>query len=150
MCIRDRTGTAAPYLLFVIDTGASFSANNATFRCNIDNSGVVKTDGTGSNSNNTLLDKTNGGVEQCALYSVISSLPVSTTTVNIGVMFFNSGMKTFNPLDNTFSQKCVNGIGGCLGMPIVPINADTKPRILDWIRKWDISGNTNYLSLIHI
>ena len=138
------TGTAAPYLLFVIDTGASFSANNATFRCNIDNSGVVKTDGTGSNSNNTLLDKTNGGVEQCALYSVISSLPVSTTTVNIGVMFFNSGMKTFNPLDNTFSQKCVNGIGGCLGMPIVPINADTKPRILDWIRKWDISGNTNY------
>ncbi|MBK7989950.1 MAG: hypothetical protein IPK05_07660 [Comamonadaceae bacterium] len=29
-------------------------------------------------------------------------------------------------------------------MPIVPINAATKPRILDWIRKWDISGNTNY------
>lgn len=142
------TGTNAPYVLFVIDTGASFSASNSSFFCNISSTGVVRTDATYSDA--TQLNKTNGGVEQCALYTVINALNVSTTTVNIGVMFFNSGMKTYDPVSNTFntaslnSNSCNSGVGGCLGMPIVAVTSTTKPRILEWIKNWTTSGSGNY------
>ncbi len=137
------TGTDAPHVLFVIDNGASFAANNTSFRCSITTGGVVQTNGTGTAP--TLLDNKNAGVEQCALYTVISSLDTSTTKVNIGVMFMNSsGMKSYDPLTNQFSSSCLGGDGGCLAMPIVPINSTTKPRILEWIRLWDSSGNNNY------
>lgn len=136
--------SAAPQVLFVIDTGASFSASNSAFRCNINSSGVVKTDGTGAAADFTQLDRTNGGVEQCALYSVVKSLATSTTTVNIGVMFFNSGMKTFDPASNGFGAECASGTGGCLALRIMTLNATTGPRVLDWIRNWATSGNSNY------
>lgn len=142
------TGADAPHVLFVLDTGASFSASNNNFFCNISSTGVVRTDATYSDA--TALNKTNGGVEQCALYTVISALNVSTTTVNIGVMFFNSGMKTYDPVNDVFStatlnsNSCNSGIGGCLGMPIVALTAITKPRILAWIKNWTASGNSDY------
>ena len=141
-------GADAPHVLFVIDTGASFSASNNSFFCNISSTGVVRTDATYSDA--TALNKTNGGVQQCALYTVISTLAISTTTVNIGVMFFNSGMKTYDPVNNVFStatlssNSCNSGIGGCLGMPIVAVNATTKPRILEWIKNWTTTGTGNY------
>jgi type IV pilus assembly protein PilY1 len=136
--------SAAPQVLFVIDTGASFSASNSAFRCNITSSGAVKTDGTGAAADFTNLDRTNGGVEQCALFSVVKSLAVSTTTVNIGVMFFNSGMKTFDPASNAFGSECSSGTGGCLAMKILSLNSTTAPRVLDWVRNWTTSGNGNY------
>ncbi len=143
------TGAEAPYVLLVVDNGASFSASNSAMRCSItapasgEVAGIVKTDGTGTAATN--LDGKNAGVEQCALYSVIASLSTSTTTVNIGVMFMNAtGFSTFDASTNTFSKVCPGNIGGCLGMPIVPINATTQPRILEWIRQWTSSGNTAY------
>jgi len=139
-------GTDAPQVLFVMDTGASFSASNTSFRCNISATGAVKTDGTGLAADFTSLDKTNGGVEQCALYSVISALPITTTSVQIGVMMFNSSQKTYNALTGAFTSDCpsANAIGGCLVMPIAPFNSTTKPLILAWIKGWVTSGNSNY------
>ena len=138
------TGSDAPQVLFVMDTGASFSASNSSFRCNISASGVVKTDGTGLAADFTALDGSNGGVEQCAIYSVISALPITTTSVSIGVMMFNAGQKAYNALNGTFSSDCTGGIGGCLAMPIVPFNSTTKPLILSWIQAWVTSGSNNY------
>lgn len=136
--------SAAPQVLFVIDTGASFSASNNAFRCNIDSSGAVKTDGSGNASDFTNLDKTNGGVEQCALYSVVKSLATTTTTVNIGVMFYNSGMKTYDPATNAFGSECSSGTGGCLAMRILTLNSTSGPRVLNWIRNWTTSGSGNH------
>lgn len=135
------TGADAPYVLLVMDNGASFSANNNDFRCSITTAGVVTTDGTAAASTYTALDKKNAAVEQCALYSVISSLDISTTTVHIGIMVFNStGQKSYDPVTDTFSSSCPGGDGGCLIMPIVAINATTKPRILEYIRNWNASS----------
>lgn len=139
------TGADAPYVLLVMDNGASFSANNPSFRCSITPDGVVTTNGTAAASTYTALDGKNAAVEQCALYSVIKSLDISTTTVHIGIMVFNSiGQKSYDPLNGTFSSSCSGGDGGCLIMPIVPINATTKPRILEYIRNWNAtSGDYN-------
>ena len=93
-----------------------------------------------------ILDRTNGGVEQCALYTVLRDLDTTKSPVKIAFMFFNSGMKTFNPTNTSdpFPQECTNGVGGCVGMRMVSLNSTTRPLILEWIRKWDISGNNNY------
>jgi len=147
------SGSGAPYVVLVIDTGASFSANNDNplFRCNIDDDGLVKTNGTGDAENFTKLDRTNGGVEQCALYSVIKALDPAKTAFNIGVMMFNSGQRPYNAVDGTFSTTACTGTGGCLVMPIVTLTDDmnstkgTKAHMLDWIRKWEINGNSNYV-----
>lgn len=139
------TGTNAPAVLFVIDTGASFSAANAGFRCNIDSAGNVKVNGEGNTGDFTKLDQTNGGVEQCALYTVLKSLEASTSTIQVGVMFFNSGMKTYDPVADTFGSDCTSGDGGCLAVPMTGLDTTTGPRIREWIRRWEISGNNNYL-----
>jgi type IV pilus assembly protein PilY1 len=137
------TGADAPQVLLVMDNGASFSSVNSTFRCSITTAGVVKTDGTGGAP--TQLDGKNAAVEQCALYSVIQSLDTTTTAIKVGIMVFNStGQKSYDPETNTFSAPCSGGNGGCLIMPIVPVNATTKPRILEYIRQWTVSGNNNY------
>ena len=140
-------GTNSPDVLFVIDTGASFSASNSIFRCTISSAGVVSTNGTGSSSDFTALDKTNGGVEQCALYSVIKSLAAGSTTFNIGVMMFNSPMATFNPSTSTFTTPCsASGVsgGGCLVMPMTALTSTTAPNILSWVKQWTVAGNNNY------
>lgn len=134
----------APHVLFIIDTAAAFSANNDAFFCNISAAGVVTT--TSTTADATLLNKTNGGVEQCALYSVIKSLEESTVTVNVGVMMFNNKQKTYDAATDTFnSDNCSSGYGGCLILPLVQLNSTTGPRIREWIRRWDTSGtNSNY------
>jgi type IV pilus assembly protein PilY1 len=141
------TGTSTPDVLFIIDTGASFSASNTSFRCNISSTGEVRTDGSGATADFTGLDKSNGGVEQCALYSVFKSLAAGSTTFNVGVMMFNSPMATFDPATNTFSNPCgASGIsgGGCLVLPMTTLNATSAPNILSWIKGWVSSGNSNY------
>ena len=141
-----QTSTAnAPDVLFIIDTGASFSANNNSFFCNISASGTVTTSTTTADA--TALNKTNGGVEQCALYSVIGALATSTTTINVGIMMFNGGMTSYNPVSDAFSTPCTaSGIsgGGCLVMPMTPLNSATAPNIQNWIRQWNTSGGGNY------
>lgn len=138
------TGSDAPHVLLVMDNGSSFSAN-ATFRCGIDSAGnVYTTAATVTNANKTDYDEKGGGVEQCALYSVIKSLDTSTVTVNIGIMMFNANQKSYDATTGTFSQACINGVGGCLMMPIVPLNSTTKPYILDYIKNWNNGNSGNY------
>ncbi|MDO9597737.1 MAG: PilC/PilY family type IV pilus protein [Azoarcus sp.] len=61
-------------------------------------------------------------------------------------MGFNAnGMKQYYPATDTFSSECVGGTGGCLMMRSVPLNTTTKPLILDWIRNWRVSGNSDYV-----
>lgn len=147
-----RSEATAPTVLFVLDNAANFSASVATQRCSItapsgSSPGVVATNGTGTAPTN--LDRTAGAVEQCALYKAIQALETNATdgaTLNIGVMGFNAtGMKQFNPETNTFSGDCVNGTGGCLLMKLAPFTSTTKANILEWIRLWAISGNSNYV-----
>jgi type IV pilus assembly protein PilY1 len=143
------TGTNAPDVLFVVDTGAAFSAamnGSDAFRCNISSSGVVATDGTGLSGDFTQLDKSAGGAEQCALYSVFKSLAASTITVNVGVMMMNSGQATYDPATNSFSTPCkaVSPVtGGCLVMPLVDLKSNVT-NILSWVKQWTTSGNNNW------
>lgn len=138
-------GADAPNVLIVLDNAANFSASVTGLRCSITAAGDVKVDGTGSAP--TKLDGTAGAVEQCALYSAIQALEAkSDATVNLGLMGFNNnGMKQFNPATNTFSAACVGGAGGCLLMPLTPLNASNKPNVLEWIRNWALSGGGNYV-----
>lgn len=140
------TGTRTadpPKVLFVLDNGANFSASATAIRCSITSGGTVVTNGTGTAA--TALDQKAGGVEQCALYSALQALAASTdATLKIGVMAFNAtGMKQYNPEANTFSN-CTGNTGGCLLMPLTDFTSTTKPRILEWIRNWQISGGSNY------
>lgn len=138
------TGADAPNVLLVLDNAANFSASVTTQRCSITAAGDVKVDGSGTAP--TSLDGTAGAVEQCALYSAIKSLDASSTvTANIGIMGFNAnGMKQFNPATNSFSSDCIGGTGGCLMMPIVPLNDTNKANMLEWIRKWEINVNNDF------
>jgi type IV pilus assembly protein PilY1 len=142
------TGADAPHLLIVMDTGAAFNANSSgTEKCGIDSSGNVTVGATVPAGAVTSLSTKNGGIEQCALYTVIKSLVASTTTVNIGFMMFNKGQQTYNPTTDAFSTTdCTPATptrGGCLMLPIVPLNATTQPRILEWIRKWESETKYN-------
>lgn len=136
-------GADAPNVLLVLDNAANFSAESSQL-CSITADGVVKVDDSGTAP--TKLTKTAGGVEQCALYSAIKSLDASSTvTANIGIMGFNAtGMKQFNPATNSFSSDCIGGTGGCLMMPIVPMNPTNKANMLEWIRKWEIKVNNDF------
>jgi type IV pilus assembly protein PilY1 len=137
----------APNVLLIIDNGANFSANVSDQVCRISAAGEVSTTTSAlSASDNTALNGTAGAVEQCALYSVIKGMDVSSgVKVNIGVMVFNAnGLKDFNAATNTFSSNCASGNGGCLIVPIVPLNATTKANLLDWIKRWQVSGNSSY------
>jgi type IV pilus assembly protein PilY1 len=140
------TVDAAPQVLFVMDTGAAFSSNNQDFRCNISSTGVVKTDGTGNAADFTALDKSNGGVEQCAMYAVLQAIIATGTKIKFGVMLLNANQNNFNPVTNTYGTDCQNGVGGCLALPLTLIDGDTQTsrNILAWIRAWVInSGVTN-------
>lgn len=115
-----------PNLLIVIDNAANFSS--ATSNC-------TYSDGTAPTLNGTA-----GGIEQCALYNVINSLPLNggAATVNVGIMMYNSS----NLASNIYYPECAatNGEGGCLMRPITPMDASGKAALLAWIKKWQTSG----------
>ena len=70
--------TLAPNLLLVLDNAANFSSNAAGSTCIIE--GVA-----------TAMSGTVGGVEQCAIYSVVSSLVLTgSASVNLGIMVYNA------------------------------------------------------------
>ena len=140
----------SPYLLFIMDTGASMEASAPSgVGCNIDDSGNVLVNNTGSAANNTAFHGKMGGVEQCALYAALKALYDAGVNVHIGIMFFNNGQKTLNPNTGTVSSltledNCVaNDGGGCVGLRFTSLTSTTAPRILQWIRKWDKTGTYN-------
>ncbi len=121
--------TSVPNMLLVLDNAANFSSSASGQTCIID--GVA-----------TALSGTVGGMEQCALYAVISSLPVTgTAALNIGVMVYNGpGVVDFN------KAACVGSAGGCLVYRLTGLTSTTRPALLAWIRSWEtkespIKGN---------
>ncbi len=115
----------APNMLLVMDNAGSFNGNAAGSTCIID--GVA-----------TSLSGKSGGIEQCALYTVINNQTVSATaTVNIGIMVYNG--------PSTVDYKgvsCRSGaVGGCLVYPLTGLTSVTKPILLAWIKSWESSGH---------
>jgi len=113
----------APNLLMIIDNAASFSAS-ASEACVID--GVA-----------TALSGTVGGVEQCALYKVISDLTVTdTASFNVGIMVYNgSGVVTHT------GAACTGSTGGCLVYPLTGLTTTTKASLLTYIKNWNTSNS---------
>lgn len=117
-----------PNVLLVLDNAANFSSSASGSSCIID--GVA-----------TALSGTVGGIEQCALYNVISGLPVNadgSARINIGVMLYNDN----DIRDVSGNLKCgaPNATGGCLAQPLIPMDAANKPGILAWIKSWVTTG----------
>ena len=122
--------TDLPNLMIVLDNAANFSSNAAA-------GSTCVIDGTA-----TALSGTVGGVEQCALYKVISEIATSdpldatvTATVNIGMMVYNA-----NNIRDINNANCGGANGGCLVQPLVPLTAANKTTILNWIKTWKTTG----------
>jgi type IV pilus assembly protein PilY1 len=134
----------APNMLLVVDTGAGFSKSTTGQFCRITATGEVFTD---NGTDATELSGTSGGIEQCALYSVIKSLDATSGTnvkVNIGVMLFNSNsMLAVNPDTLKLEAVCPGSNGGCLAYPIVPFTAVNKANLLAWIRNWKTNQSSS-------
>ena len=114
-----------PNVLFVLDNAANFSssAGNCTY-----------VDGTAPSLNGTA-----GGIEQCALYNVISGLPEGS--VNIGLMVYNdSSMLDYKG----FKCGALSSNGGCLAQPLTLMSGAAKTNFLAWIKTWVTSGTTGY------
>lgn len=118
------SGTA-PNMLLVLDNAANFSSNASGSSCIIDGTA-------------TALSGTVGGIEQCALHAVISSLTVSATAaVNVGVMVYKTG----NVVDYQ-GNSCGGSAnaGGCLVYPLTGLTTTTRPALLAWIKSWKTTG----------
>lgn len=118
---------AASNLLIVIDNAAAFDAKSSSPDSTCTIGGVT----------NSMAGKV-GGVEQCVLYSVVSSLSVtSTATLNLGIMVYsgNNAVKS----DGT---QCGGNVGGCLVYPLTGLTTSTKPAFLNFIKSWSIKANS--------
>jgi len=119
--VRASPSSTAPNVLFVIDNAANFSSTaSPAFDCTIDGK---------PNS----LAGTVGGIEQCALYQVISEL--DPDTVNIGIMVYNAA-NVVDHLDVECSKIVASRPGGCLVYPITPMTAAKKVELLTFIKNW--------------
>lgn len=122
------TSTDLPNVLLVLDNGANFtaSAGGGDRACTIDGA---------ANS----LGNTTGGMEQCALYKLISELeiPVTGPKLNIGFMMFNA-----NNIRDIGGTQCggSGAVGGCLAVPLMPMNSANQTTLLNWIKSWRSSG----------
>ena len=123
--------TLAPNLLLILDNAANFSSNAAGSTCIIE--GVA-----------TAMSGTVGGVEQCAIYSVVSSLVLTgSASVNLGIMVYNA-----NNIVDWQGQPCPSsGVGGCVVYPLTGLTTANRPALLAWIRSWRTTGGggTGYL-----
>ena len=122
------SATDLPNLMIVLDNAAGFSASASGASCIIDGS---------ANS----LAGTAGGIEQCAIYNVITGIKpleddaVDKPIVNIGMMMYNAGnIKDIN------NANCGGTYGGCLVQPLVPLNKANKAKFLAWVKSWRTSG----------
>lgn len=115
--------TIPPNLLIVIDNAANFSSS-ASFTCKVD--GVTR---------NLSLAGTTGGVEQCALYNVVSKLDL-TSPINLGFMVYNGN----NVVDYN-NVACQGSNGGCLVFPLTRISTEAeRTSVLDWLASWKTSN----------
>jgi type IV pilus assembly protein PilY1 len=123
----DNSGTSGtPNVLLVLDNSASFSASAQA--------GCTYVDGSSPS-----LGQTAGGIEQCAIYNVVSSLPEGA--VNIGVMVYND-----NKIADRSGSYCRNSNGGCLVSPLTLMSGTAKTDFLAWIKSWkaDESDKTGF------
>lgn len=120
-----------PNVMIVLDNGANFSASTS--------SGSTCTIGGATNT----LSGTVGGIEQCALYSVISNLSVPVVagvekpTLNIGMMVYNAAN-----IRDIANINCggAGAKGSCLVQPLVPLNTTNQTAFLAWVKSWNTSG----------
>ena len=123
------TGTSAdenlkPNMLLIFDNAASFSSDAAGTTCVIDGAA-------------TKMSGTVGGVEQCALYSLVQALALTDTpTVNMGIMVYNS-----NGVVDWQGRPCVGSVGGCLVYPLTGLTTSNRPALLSWIKSWKTNGS---------
>lgn len=110
--------SAVPNVLLVLDNAANFSANAGT---------CTYVDGTAPSLNGTA-----GGIEQCALYNVISGLPAGA--VNLGLMVYNA--TNIHDINNA---NCGGSNGGCLAQPLALMTGTVKSNFLAWIKTWRTS-----------
>lgn len=118
------SNAGVPNVLFVLDNAANFESNAAA--C------------TYSDSTSPSLNGTAGGIEQCALYNVVNSLPVNsdgTGVVNIGLMAYNA--TNIRDLNNA---NCGGSNGGCLMVPLMEMTASNKSSFLTWVKSWKTTG----------
>lgn len=115
---KPRTGDV-PNVLLVLDNAANFSssAGNCTY-----------VDGTAPSLNGTA-----GGIEQCAIYNVVSGLPAGA--INLGLMVFNSGN-----IADINNANCGGSNGGCLAVPLTLMSGAEKTKFLNWVKSWRTSG----------
>jgi type IV pilus assembly protein PilY1 len=110
------TGTDLPNVLFVWDNAAS--ANASAPAC-------TYADGTSPS-----LGATSQGIEQCALYNAVFSLPVQSNgaaVVNIGIMVYNAA-------GLSCSGVAGGNTGGCLVKALAPMDTAGKTTLLNFIK----------------
>lgn len=117
------TNVSKPNVLLVIDNAANFSAS-ASHTCTID--GVT-----------TVLSGTAGGIEQCALHTVISGL--AADSVNIAIMVYNG--PNIVDYQGTACITTSSDPGGCLVYPMQLMTSANKTTLLNWIKTWKTSGS---------
>jgi len=118
------SNSGRPNILFVLDNAANFEAAAAT---------CTYSDGTAPSLNGKA-----GGIEQCALYNVVSGLPVNADgsgVLNIGLMAYNA-----NNMRDINGQNCGGSNGGCLMVPLMEMTTANKTSFVTWIKSWRTSG----------
>ena len=118
------TATDLPNVMIIIDNAANFSSSASIINSTCIIEGATNT-----------LSGTAGGVEQCALYNVFSSVDATTPTFNLGVMVYNA-----NNIRDINNANCGGSNGGCLAQPLVTFNATNKANFLAWVKSWKTTG----------
>lgn len=128
-----KTDSTKPNVLFVIDTGANFSAN-AAVPC------TAYSAAAGGEAPS--LGVTGGGVEQCALVDSIAALP--TDTVNIGLLVNNNNnfATDVRQVDQVaYHETCIGSAGGCVIRKLTLMTASNKANLIAFIKSWKKEGN---------
>ncbi|MCX7258348.1 MAG: PilC/PilY family type IV pilus protein [Polaromonas sp.] len=113
------SSSGVPNVLLVLDNAANFSSSAGS---------CTYLDGTSPSLNGTA-----GGIEQCAIYNVISSLPAGA--VNLGLMAYNAtNMRDIN------NANCGGTNGGCLAQPLALMTGTAKANFLAWVKSWKTTG----------
>lgn len=117
--------TVPPNLLLIVANAAHSSSNAGLNNCVID--------GVTSSLSGTAL-----GVEQCALYYVISTMDLTNgPQVKIGVMTYNAA--NLKRMDGTSCNA--SKAGGCLLYPLTTLDATNRTTLLNWIKSWGTTYN---------
>lgn len=122
--------TGVPNVLFVLDNAADFEAPAAS--CTYSDDGSAPS-----------LNGTAAGIEQCAIYNVIKSLPPGA--VNLGLMVYNAtNILDINGTSPSPGNVCGGGEGGCLVQPLTLMDETAKTKFLTWVKKWSTSPSSPY------